>query len=106
MRFHEGNYAAVFPGYAEHIKHQISSAKIATHPFPHLYVNQIFPDALYDAMEIELPSRQAWDSCGNPVPHFDLVTSGNAPIQLKLYSNKWFGEFSGYIDLVNKLLFE
>jgi hypothetical protein len=106
MQFIEArNYSTVDPQHAERIKSNIRNSKIFSEPFPHLYIQDVFPFALYRAMERDLPRDEAWNASGAYAPHFSLVAD-DAPASLKEASLAWQARYSGYIDLLNRLLFE
>lgn len=49
------------PSAAEHISRQIAEAVFETHPFPHLIVDHVLPQALYDALVTGLPPAEMFN---------------------------------------------
>jgi hypothetical protein len=57
-----------------HIARAVINAKLILHPYPHIYVRDIFPDALYESMERDLPSNEAWETAAEYAPQICRAT--------------------------------
>lgn len=55
----------MFSGAEEHVIYQIANAPIRAYPFPHIYVESIFPQDFYDALRTHWPSSDHLVSLGS-----------------------------------------
>ncbi|HUC64004.1 MAG TPA: hypothetical protein VMA53_01170 [Stellaceae bacterium] len=103
MRFIASTFAPTDDRTARYIEGRIADATIIGRPYPYIYVREIFPAALYQAMTRDLPEPEAWENSGVAEPHFDII-GGNTSDGLETAAQMWRERYSGYIDLLNRLL--
>jgi hypothetical protein len=46
----------MYPGVEEHAIYQVANAAMRAHPYPHLYVEQVFPPEFYSALRLHWPT--------------------------------------------------
>lgn len=96
--------------YEAHIRDRLAGASVRQKPFPHLYVDQIFPPDLYGEMLESLPTQSAIDACKPNAPTddsrvFDLHgTNEGRGNGLDDLADRWQSEFRPFIDALSRIL--
>lgn len=94
-----------------HIRDRIEAASVRLDPFPHLYIEDIFPARLHEAMERYMPGqrycrviRGLRDAAGRaPDVHFDFHMPTHAMLGLRRHAKLWKRNFAPYFALVDQL---